>query len=271
MKRLLLLSLLLTACSSIPEPVEPPSPPPPVEPPTEHKCPSRVVPGQSCVAIDHNLIGPETAGDMMRIWAHPSKLWRAKDMPLRVRFMDGNNGQRSKAWQRFQKVDSLCGVSFTVVESGPSDIRVSFGNTGHWSYLGTDCRNIPGNAPTMNLQLSSWEDVTEWDRVGLHEICHALGCPHEHQHPKAGIPWNEKKVIDYYARTQGWSEDETRQQVLDRYRGNDFRGTTFDACSIMAYPVDPSLTTNGFSIGWNVKFSDLDIAFLKEIYPEANQ
>jgi serralysin len=222
----------------------------------------------SCVAIDANLIGPESAVDVMRIWAHPSKIWPAKNLPLKVRFLGGNNAQRSKAWARFQTIDSLCGVSFALVETGPSDIRVAFGNSGHWSYLGTDCRGIPQNAATMNLQLTAWDDNTEWDRVTLHEICHALGCPHEHQHPAAGIPWNERKVIDYYARTQGWSEEETRDQVLDRYRGNDFLGTEFDPCSIMCYPVDPSLTTNGFKVGWNVKFSENDIAFLKKIYPE---
>jgi serralysin len=268
MNRLLPLIFLLSACAGVPEPTEPTSPPPPVEPPTEHKCTPRLVSGQSCVAIDANLLGPETATDVMRIWAHPSKVWKAKDLPLRVRFLDGSTAQRNKAWSRFVTIDQLCGVSFTVVETGPSDIRVSFGNTGHWSYLGTDCKNIPQNAPTMNLQLAAWEDASEWDRVGLHEICHALGCPHEHQHPQAGIPWNERKVIDYYARTQGWSESETRDQVLDRYRGSDFIGTSFDSCSIMLYPILKEHTTNGFSVGWNVKLSVKDIEFLKRIYPE---
>lgn len=268
MKRLLPLIFLLTACAGVPEPTEPPSPPPPVEPPTEHKCPSRAISGQSCVAIDANLLGPETAGDMMRIWAHPSKLWRAKDMPLKVRFLDGSNSQRNKAWARFQKIDDLCGVSFVTVDSGPSEIRVSFGNTGHWSYLGRDALTIPQNAPTMNLQLENFDDATEWDRVALHEICHALGCPHEHQHPQSGIPWNERKVIDYYARTQGWSEQETRDQVLDRYKGSDFIGTKPDPCSLMMYPIDKTLTTNGFSVGWNVKLSPQDIEFLKQLYPE---
>jgi serralysin len=264
MKRLLPLLFLLAACGSIPEPVEPPSPP--VEPPVT-ECSQSARMG-SCVAIDGNLVGPETAQDVMRIWAHPSKLWRSKDLPLRVRFLDGNNSQRTKAWQRFQKIEDVCGAAFILVDAGNSDIRVSFGNTGHWSYLGIDCRNIPQNAPTMNLQLQAWEDATEWDRVGLHEICHALGCPHEHQHPKAGIPWNERKVIDYYARTQGWSEDETRQQVLERYRGNDFIGTEFDPCSLMCYPVDAALTINGFKVGWNVKLSPKDVEFLQRVYPE---
>jgi serralysin len=260
MKRLLLLCLLLASCGTVPEPVEPPTPP------ISGGCAGTARAG-SCVAIDANLLGPETAMDVMRIWAHPSKLWKDKDMPLKVRFLGGNNSQRANAWRRFQQVDELCGVSFVIVESGPSDVRVAFGNSGHWSYLGTDCRTIPQNAATMNLQLTGFDDAVEWNRVAWHEILHALGCPHEHQHPQAGIPWNEKKVIDYYAVTQGWSEDETRQQVLDRYRGNDFLGTEPDPCSIMMYPIDKNLTTNGFSVGWNVKFSEKDIEFLRKIYP----
>lgn len=226
----------------------------------------------SCVAIDANRLDPPGPIGVLRMWAHPSKVWKASDMPLRVRFVGGSATQQKKVWSRFQQIDGICGADFIQVTSGPSDIRVGFVESGmlsgHWSYLGTDATRQPANAQTMNIQLSRWDGTAEYDRVALHEICHALGCPHEHQHPRGGIPWNVPAVLQEYRRTQGWSDAQIRRQVLNRYTGNDFLGTEFRPDSIMCYPIDARLTTNGFSVGWNRKLSLEDIAFLQKLYPQ---
>ena len=82
-------------------------------------------------------------------------------------------------------------VNLTFVESTDNDaeIRVSFDpSDGAWSYIGTDCRSIPADQPTMNL---GFED----GGTAAHEFGHAIGLGHEHQNPQGGIEWNEPEVI----------------------------------------------------------------------------
>lgn len=227
-----------------------------------------VIAQDTCVAI--KTTPANVPAGASRIWGRQTNFW-PQSATLRVRFLDGTTRQKSEAWKRFAKVDALVNLSFVQVTSGETEIRVRFAlNNGHWSYVGLGNRTIPQNAETMNLALSAGmfgDDAKEWDRVAIHEILHAIGFEHEHQHPKHGIPWNREAVYAYYGSTQGWSRKQIDVQVLNRYTGNQFRGTAFDASSIMQYPVPPTLTTNGFSVGWNAKLSTTDIAFLKQVYP----
>ncbi len=222
-----------------------------------------------CVAIDYDKLdgeGPAMGG--LFIWGKPSKFWdKTQYTALKVRFLDGSTAQRNKAWAKFAEVDRICGVNFIPVDSGNSHIRVSFRQQGHWSYLGKDCLNIPQNAPTMSLQLTSWSPDSEYNRVVVHETLHALGFEHEAQHPNGSIPWDFPKVVDYYARTQGWNAAQTRQQVLNRYTGTNWTGTAPDTTSIMHYPVEESLTIGKYSVPWNTKMSPSDASFLLKTYP----
>lgn len=247
----IILPLLIAAIVSLPLQAEPK--------------PKETVP---CVAIDLDKLDAPGPIDALRIWGKPSKFWTAKEAAaLKVRFLDGTTTQRSKAWARFIEIDRLCGVNFIPVESGPSHIRVSFRQQGHWSYVGTDCKTIPQNAPTMSLQLSGFSSDSEYNRVATHEMFHALGFEHEHQHPQGGIPWDTAKVIAYYGRTQGWSPAQVKAQVLNRYTGTNWVGTVPDRQSIMHYPVEEALTVGTFSVPWNTKMSSLDISFLQKTYP----
>ena len=44
------------------------------------------------------------------------------------------------------------GVESSALEIADTQIRIAFDpNNGAWSYVGTDCKGIPRNMPTMNL------------------------------------------------------------------------------------------------------------------------
>lgn len=226
----------------------------------------------SCVAVlpceQFQPIFDDDTVPVSRIWGNRQKFWPHGSI-LKVRFLNGDRKQQAMAWERFRQLDELCGIAFKLVTFGESDIRVAFNrNSGHWSYVGTDCDTIPQQFQTMNIGLSSRDSGPEWDRVVLHEAMHALGFNHEHQHPRNKIPWNVRAVYNFYGRTQGWSRAEIDAQVLRRGSFTGFAGTDPDLESLMQYPVDRALVTDPkFAVGWNKKLSRLDLEFLKQVYP----
>lgn len=253
-KLLLLLTSLLASCSTVKEAED------------CSKIPQSVI-KNSCVAIKDN---PTPLVGVLRAWVDESNLWRPDEtdyVNLTVSFLDGTNKQKEMAWKRFQLVDNYAeGLNVTRVESN-GDIRVSFAGQGHWSYLGRVAKKIPKNQQTLNISLASNDTWVEWDRVAIHEFLHALGFEHEHQHPNNIIPWNKDRVYAVYKQQQGWSKEEIDFQVLNRGNPVKLRTNGFHDDSIMMYPVDPSLTTNGYSVGWNTKITECDIQLLKELYP----
>ena len=120
-----------------------------------------------------------------------------------------------------------------------------------WSYIGTDNLAIHADKHTMNFGwLKDSTSETEFARVITHEFGHALGCIHEHQSPAARIPWNTQAVCDYYKKTNGWSEDDVKQNIFDPYSSSTTQFSSFDPSSIMLYAIPASLTTDGYSTGW---------------------
>jgi hypothetical protein len=170
----------------------------------------------------------------------------------------------------FKVVDEMCGLSFKIVKSGPSEIRVGFiREAGHWSYVGKDNTFISQNQTTMNIGLTGNEGDKETGRVCIHETFHAIGLGHEHQHPRTIVDWNYPNVYAIYGRTQGWSKAEIDYQVLRRPTAFGMLGTpTADNNSIMMYPRERALVNDPkFVTGWNTKPSELDISTVASLYP----
>ncbi|HYD70595.1 hypothetical protein [Azospirillum sp.] len=70
-----------------------------------------------------------------------------------------------------------------------ADVRISFDQVGYWSIVGKDSvvYNIspPGEA-SLNLEGFDRGLPSDWEGTVLHEIGHAIGAHHEHQHPTLG-------------------------------------------------------------------------------------
>jgi hypothetical protein len=190
---------------------------------------------------------------------------------LRVAFMGGDQAVKQRIIPFAKRWEDHASIAFTFVPDGAAaEIRIAFGNSGSWSYLGTDALVIPANKPTMNYGwLTPQTDDDEYQRVVLHEFGHALSAIHEHAHPEGGIPWDLPKVYDYYQLTQGWSQNEVDQQVLRRYSAGETNFSAYDAASIMHYPVANALTIGDFEVGWNRDLSPTDRDFIATIYPAA--
>lgn len=165
-------------------------------------------------------------------------------------------------WSEYANVD------FKFVKERNADIRISFDpKGGSWSHLGVRATFFwLWGKPSMNYGwLTPDTDEREYRRVVLHEFGHALALAHEHLSPSATIPWDEEKVYAYFKRTNGWSPEQTRAQVLNRARADRF--TRFDRDSIMLYHFPAELTTDGSSTPWNTELSAADKEFIAQLYP----
>jgi hypothetical protein len=185
---------------------------------------------------------------------------------LGVRFMGGTPTEQNIARQQAEWWSQMANLQFDFNNASNAEIRITFDrNDGAWSYVGTDCRGIPLNEPTMNL------GFLDGGTAG-HEFGHAIGLAHEHQNPAGGIQWNEEVVLREAAKSPNfWDEATTRHNILRKYSAAQINGTTFDPDSIMLYFFPASWTLNGIGTKANEVLSAMDKAFVAgaKMYPKA--
>ena len=90
---------------------------------------------------------------------------------------------------------------------------------------------------------------------------------HEHQHPDAGIVWNDEVVVRELE-IQGLEMLQIRKNVLEPLsRSYKCKGAPdFDVASIMMYPVPVAWTKNGFSASPGTEINDRDRACFRSLY-----
>lgn len=164
----------------------------------------------------------------------------------------------------FERIQPIVGLKLEFTDNiQESTIRINFDpNQGAWSLLGTDCEDSYFRGkPTMNL---GWLDVA----TTIHEFCHALGMIHEHQNPSGNtIQWNEQAVYNWARQTQGWNEQTTKNNIIDRYQLDSVNGSEYDPKSIMLYFFPASLTLNNKGTQQNLTLSSNDVVYLNKMYP----
>lgn len=186
---------------------------------------------------------------------------------LHVRFLDGDKLVKQKVEMVAHGWEDHANVKLVFDDRPDAQIRISFLDDGSWSYIGKDALQIPTKDPTMNYGwLTPTTEDEEYSRVVLHEFGHALGAIHEHQSPGVTIPWDKNAVYAYYA-LQGWSHDDTDQNVLLPYSPAGMQFSMFDRKSIMLYAVDNRLTVGDWEVGWNTELSEQDKSFIRSRYP----
>lgn len=205
----------------------------------------------------------ERRGGRTRAISPIGKAWM-NGSTLRVRFIGGSTVQRAKAREQAGWWEAVANLKFVFDDAPDAEIRIAFDpDDGAWSYLGTDCRSIPLDEPTMNLGFLD-------GGTAAHEFGHAIGLAHEHQNPAGGIRWNEAVVIREMAKSPNfWNATTTRHNILQRYAADQIHGTEFDPKSIMLYFFPAEWTTNGIGTEANEVLSDLDRAFVAgaKMYP----
>ena len=156
----------------------------------------------------------------------------------------GPENQKQAVRDAFKTWKDL-GIGLEFRESDdPSDaeIRITFNPGGSWSYVGRDSIDLVTDPaqPTMNF---GWNLTTSYGRdTALHEIGHAMGFPHEHQNPNAGIVWDEEKVYRHFASPpNNWDRNKTYYNIIRKISSSAVGGSDWDKDSIMHYQFEKGL------------------------------
>lgn len=202
----------------------------------------------------------------LRIGLMTTKYWGSSPRVLTVGFLEPIDPALAARILSHMNAWGCC-VTFEMIMVDPV-IRISREGSGYWSYLGTDCLQVPPNLPTMNLEAFSMDTPdSEFYRVVRHETGHTLGFPHEHMRKDLVARIDPQKAIAYFGYTQGWSPAEVEQQVLKALDEAAIFGTPADQTSVMCYQLPGSITIDGRPIvgGLDLNASDRSLAAM--VYP----
>lgn len=198
------------------------------------------------------------------------KLW-ANGRTIKVAFLDGDPQVQAKVMRYAQEWSKYANIHFDFVEkSNDAEIRIAFGSSGSWSYLGVDALSVAADQPTMNFGwLTPSTEETEVRRVVLAMFGHALGLQLEHRNPNATIPWDREKAYAYYEGTLNWSKQQVDDYLFTQWDRNLLPiDKEFDPKSIMMLlPISEDLTFGSYSIGANTELSAYDKKFIALLYP----
>ena len=191
----------------------------------------------------------------------------------------GADNQKQAVRDAFKKWKDLgIGLQFVEVDQASSaEIRIGFKSGGSWSYVGRDAIDLVGD-PKLRTMNFGWDLTTQYGRdTALHEIGHALGFPHEHQNPNAGIVWDVDAVNDYFSGPpNNWDEGKIFHNILRKISSAEVDGSNWDKDSIMHYQFRAGLIkfpaiykTNPLQPAPDL--SSTDIKEVRKFYPDNNQ
>lgn len=207
-----------------------------------------------------------------RIAVMTTSYWGSAGVKLTVGFLDNPPADlRKRILLHMNAWDKDANIQFVPGHTDP-EVRISRAggqDGGYWSYVGTEILHIRKGKATMNLEEFTMETPeSEFHRVVRHETGHTLGFPHEHMRRALVDKIDRKKAIAYFKRMDGWSAQETIDQVLTPIEEAAIRGTIADPKSIMCYQIPGEITKDGKPIVGGLDIDESDYVFAGQLYPK---
>jgi hypothetical protein len=225
----------------------------------------------TCTARNRHVVIPHEADGLAMLRGSYWPLGYA----VKVAFLGGSTETQDRVmaharrWSQYGELDFVAVAAART--SGAFDVLVGFDQQGYWSMIGTGSRQVAGQGQqTLNLQGfdSRLMPESEWTRVVVHEFGHACGNLHEQQRPEVVAMLDARAVIAEFERTQGWSAQEIRDQILTPFDPSTVDETpTPDLLSIMMYSFDASLTLDHRPIVGGSDITDADKILFSKVYP----
>lgn len=215
--------------------------------------------------FNHAPIDPPASVRHKRGVALTKNLWR-QGSTITISFSDITDKGKDYLKKNINLWQPHVNLKFNFVETG-GDIRISGkkDNSGNWSKIGTDAKDVHSSDPTMHINTV---DITigALNHAIRHEFGHALGLMHEHQHPNHPIKWNKEAVYEVIGKL-GEDKPSIDGNILDTIEKKSVITSDYDSKSVMHYEVTPQLTTDGYEVGFNEDISEGDKQMIARIYP----
>lgn len=216
------------------------------------------------------------SGGRVRLTLNIKYRWPVTGTKLTVRFLDNPEADlKRRILLHMNAWGKTANVQF-VATSGQAQVRISRldhpdNMAGYWSYVGMQILGIRDQEePTLNLEgFTMNTPESEFKRVVRHEAGHTLGFEHEHMRSDLVSRIDRNKAVKYFDITQGWTKQETMEQVLTPLAAKSVMGTTeADPTSVMCYQVPGIITKDGKPIVGGKDINAKDYKFAGSVYPK---
>jgi hypothetical protein len=214
-------------------------------------------------------------------------LWPAGHQ-FRICFFDGNGLARTHVLDLFEAIAKETNLKLDRTDRDcpdtKADIQVRFADRDCYSFYGKDALDVikeNANLATMALCNLAGPTWTERDNGTIrHEIMHALGAAHEHQHPDSKC--KDEFNLDAFRNPPLFDPDPAKNEqaiqvniveITKSYSLDELKIIKYDPKSIMHYRLSAQFfkTPNATCIlkADNNVLSEADWAFLTKMYPKS--